>query len=185
MLSGLDASTTNRISAQLFGKDGHFRKSDISVILATHSRRFACQSPFVPLLMISGRILPFMDSVVVLEGGRLTNCGPCREIQGEESYVFGPEEAVLKPETQSVDERRDTGEDSDSETLRGSSSPGTITAQQFSLQRQTGNWSVYKYYSRTAGRWVLIIWALFTISEAVFANFARELNLLYIQASSI
>ncbi|KAJ5976667.1 hypothetical protein N7501_000009 [Penicillium viridicatum] len=156
VLSGLDASTTNRISDQLFGRDGHFRRSGTSVILATHSRR----------------ILSFMDLVVVLEGGRITNCGPYCEEKGQESHVFGLKEACFQPEAQSVNERRDTAGHSDSETIPDPSCPGIIISPQLNLQRQTGNWSVYKYYSRTAGRWALIIWVLFTISEAVFANFA-------------
>lgn len=37
-MSGLDPTAARIVSARLFGRDGHFRKAGISVILATHNR---------------------------------------------------------------------------------------------------------------------------------------------------
>lgn len=42
--SGFDNKTARAIATRLFGKDGHFRKAGISVILATHNRKHAVSS---------------------------------------------------------------------------------------------------------------------------------------------
>lgn len=39
VMSGLDSKTASVIVARLFGKQGHFRKAEISVVIATHSRK--------------------------------------------------------------------------------------------------------------------------------------------------
>ena len=44
VLSGLDLQTASFITDRLFGREGHFRKAGISVVLATHNRKI-CSSP--------------------------------------------------------------------------------------------------------------------------------------------
>ena len=126
--------------------------------------------------MVSDRILPFMDSVVELDRGRLVSCGPPSGSQGEEAQLFEMEKAVpgATSRTHSSSGQIGTNEVTIHASPHGSTRPAKMKSQHFELQRQTGNWSVYRYYSQTAGSWVLIIWALFTISEAVFANISRE-----------
>ena len=39
-MSGLDAKTASLVTTRLFGAEGHFRRAGISVVLATHSRKY-------------------------------------------------------------------------------------------------------------------------------------------------
>lgn len=42
VFSGLDSTSVSWISTSLFSKDGYFRQTGRSVILATHTREYRC-----------------------------------------------------------------------------------------------------------------------------------------------
>lgn len=51
-----------------------------------------------------------------------------------------------------------------------------LASSQPEIQRQAGNWSVYAYYSKSAGVMSLLFWALFTLTGAVSASYSSEMS---------
>ncbi|KAJ3497293.1 hypothetical protein NLG97_g2019 [Lecanicillium saksenae] len=149
VMSGFDPQTTGNILTNLFSKTGYFRKAGISVILATHNQR----------------ILPYMDSVVVMENGRVTDADSFEQVK-----LRSPE--LLKATT--TDEAPEhTEEDEPNATARAASideDPETALEQD-SLRRRTGSWSVYSYYGRSAGATSLTLWIIFTFIGAVAGSY--------------
>ncbi|KAK9777262.1 putative ATP-binding cassette transporter [Seiridium cardinale] len=150
VMSGLDAKTANILSARLFRNDGYFRRAGISVVLATNDQK----------------ILRYMDIVLVLEGGKLIHSGPFHELQ---HWSAGFSERNSSSET--ITEVAGT-HSSDNDTSTHSQAPhqATDSPGEDSMEldeRQTGNWSVYVYYCRSAGALSMILWGVSLLLGAV------------------
>lgn len=65
ILSGLDKSTEMLVFRRVFGKNGLLRKSNSTVVLATHSAHWASEA----------------DQIVVLADGSVLECGPYDELK--------------------------------------------------------------------------------------------------------
>ncbi|KJZ71681.1 hypothetical protein HIM_08919 [Hirsutella minnesotensis 3608] len=151
--SGFDAKTARSISTQLFGRDGHFRKTGISVILATQNRQ----------------ILSQMDSIIVLNKSRVVDSGSREDVQLRNASLF--QQIAVSNESSSTDIETEMDALACSEQKQEMSvalepSPGISPADK-SLNRRSGSWSVYGYYCQSAGNFPLIFWCLFTIIGAL------------------
>ncbi|UKZ84066.1 hypothetical protein TrVFT333_011882 [Trichoderma virens FT-333] len=128
IMSGFDSQTTGNILASLFSKTGYFRKAGISVVLATHSQR----------------ILPYMDSVVVLANGRVAEADSYEHVKLRPGTPL--ETAVVDQDSEHIDE----DEPQSSGAIPSVDEVQETALEQDSLHRRTGSWSVYSYYCRSA-----------------------------------
>ncbi|KAM7205481.1 P-loop containing nucleoside triphosphate hydrolase protein [Naviculisporaceae sp. PSN 640] len=154
IMSGLDPKTAANVTARLFAKDGHFRKAKISVILATHSRQ----------------ILPYMDSIVVLENGRLADQGSFEEIRMRSGSLIEHAEASVQAGDEPSEIENPTEDSVLSKAQSNISETENLILQEGGSGRQSGNWSVYTYYCKSAGAPSMFMWALGTIMSAVFGS---------------
>jgi len=117
-----------------------------------------------------------MDRIVVLGGGKVVETGSYEDILVRSADLVAEAEATLP-----------VGDGNDSETdekmSRDTPADASVviadaeeTAQQTDLTRQNGSWSVYKYYTRSAGVLTVFCWMFFTVMGAVFTNVMRELS---------
>ncbi|KAJ4414158.1 hypothetical protein N0V85_003255 [Neurospora sp. IMI 360204] len=157
VMSGLDPATAKEITTRLFSRQGHLRKAGVSVILATHNKR----------------LLPYMDQIIVLEGGKIADIGSYSEIQSRgdlKLMVMADEDAIESEEQQSP-----TDEAPRDKTYATTPKPSDTTQQQQptkpNLERRQGSWSVYAYYARSAGALSLSLWAFFTVLGAITSNY--------------
>ncbi|KAK1724246.1 ABC transporter [Colletotrichum acutatum] len=143
VFSGLDSKSISQISSRLFSKDGHFRRNEISVILATHTRV----------------LLRHADELIVLADGDVLSQGPSEQVLASSSDFI----TISRLED---DDNLRSGEDSEQadEAARPTQIQRTLDAEEDRL-RQNGSWSVYKYYFERAG------WAV--VSSFVFATFTE------------
>ncbi|POR36613.1 Uncharacterized protein TPAR_03195 [Tolypocladium paradoxum] len=155
VMSGLDSKTTGTLLSRFFSEEGHFRKAGISVIFATHSQR----------------VLPFMDSIVVLDNGRLADFGPYKEVRLRSAALIEQADAEVTPTSDSADETAHVDKPCSPESPQlptehaaSASSPG-----QDIKRRRDGSWSVYSYYARSAGTMSVVLWIVFTLIGAIGA----------------
>lgn len=158
--SGLDASTVNLVLSRLFSQDGHFRQAGISVVLATHNRR----------------LLPYMDTILVLEDGMLVHSGRFADVYPKAADL-DEDEGVIPIDT--LNPRDDVTVDTDKEEETESPNPYTTESNsphnpsekhQNDLERQKGSWSVYSYYGRSAGLFLVFRWSLSSVVAATCSN---------------
>ncbi|KAK0656433.1 ABC transporter [Cercophora newfieldiana] len=152
VMSGLDAKTASLVTTKLFGVEGYFRRAGVSVIIATHSRR----------------ILPYMDFIVVLDSGRVTDTGSYEEILQRSAHLVEQAEASIEVGDASSEAEGDVDGQSNSKPAEGASETEPLI-QEASLTRRSGSWSVYKYYFRSAGLLTAVLWIFWTFVGAVFA----------------
>ncbi|KAI0128261.1 P-loop containing nucleoside triphosphate hydrolase protein [Xylariales sp. AK1849] len=148
--SGLDSQMANTLSNRLFGANGYFRTTGISVIVATNDRR----------------IIQYVDTTIVLEGGKIACSGAFQELPHWNAGIV---------------ERYITGEitaDVVHTSLSNSHPPSHLEMQHHIKNhpeeaiseldgRRNGNWSVYTYYCRSAGLLSMIAWAVSLLLGAV------------------
>ncbi|CCF45895.1 ABC transporter [Colletotrichum higginsianum] len=147
IFSGLDSKSVSQISARLFGIDGHFHRSGLSVVLATHTRV----------------LLRHADEVVVLNDGEVTSQGPYKQVLTESSSI------VTKADT----EREDVSSEADvavDEPVKPAHLQTSLDSEEGRL-RQNGSWSVYKYYFERAGWVVISLFILSSFTEAFCSGF--------------
>ena len=118
-----------------------------------------------------------MDTVVVLQGGRLADHGPYENIRTRVAVIIGQEEAEIKPGTEFLD-----GENNIEKQPGPSNptSPVSGTDERMSLevadpQRRQSNWTVYHYYFRSVGTLIMTLWVSFTVLGAVTASLTSKL----------
>ncbi|KAL7904095.1 ABC transporter [Trichoderma velutinum] len=149
IMSGFDSQTTGNILASLFSETGYFRKAGISVILATHSRR----------------ILPYMDSVVVLDNGRVAEADSYEHVRLRPGTIL--ETAIVDQDSAYIDE----DEPKRSRAIPSVDENQETALEQDLLHRRMGSWSVYSYYCRSAGAVSLVLWVIFTFVGAITASY--------------
>lgn len=174
--SGFDARIARSISTQLFDRDGHFRKAGISVILATHNRMLIDPCPQKSTNISQGQILSQMDSVVVLDKGRVFDSGSLEGVRSRNASLFRRIEVSTEPSsTESINgiEAAAQNEDENERRVSPKLFPEAIPADK-TLNRRSGSWFVYGYYCKSAGNLPLIFWGFFTIIGAIATNYARK-----------
>ncbi|KAM4064462.1 ABC transporter transmembrane domain-containing protein [Hirsutella rhossiliensis] len=156
--SGFDARTARSVSTLLFDPDGYFRKAGIAVVLATHNRH----------------ILSQMDSIIVLNEGRVVDSGSFEEVRSRNASLI--QRIEISTDLSSIETDSDMETPARSEEEQERSVPPALSPENGSadlnLNRRSGSWSVYGYYCRSAGNVPLIFWASFTIIGAVATNYA-------------
>ncbi|KAH8668572.1 ABC transporter [Xylariales sp. PMI_506] len=155
VMSGLDPKTASIVSTELFGKGGHFRRNGISVVVATHNRH----------------ILPLVDSIILLEGGRLVKYGSYAELEMEAVNPFEEAELDIESSAPLKDNHKDFEQQPDSRTSGTVDGSNTNLPDTMTLQRSTGNWTVYSYYARAAGKLSLVLLGLFTLLSSITSNY--------------
>ncbi|KAK1458226.1 ABC transporter [Colletotrichum melonis] len=151
VFSGLDSKSVSQISSRLFSKDGHFRRNEISIILATHT----------------SALIRHADELIVLADGEVLSQGPYEQV------VVSSPELITKSRLED-DNNLQRGEESEQaeEALKPTQIQRTLDAEEDRL-RQNGSWSVYKYYFERAG-WVVVGSFVFaTFTEAFCSGFTN------------
>ncbi|EGZ74846.1 P-loop containing nucleoside triphosphate hydrolase protein [Neurospora tetrasperma FGSC 2509] len=158
VMSGLDPATAKDITTRLFSRQGHLRKAGVSVVLATHNKR----------------LLPYMDEIIVLEGGKFADIGSYSEIQsrGDLKLMAMTDDDVIESGEEQQSATDEVSRDSKSPaTTQKPSDTTTRQATKPNFERRQGSWSVYAYYARSAGALSLSLWAFFTILGAITSNY--------------
>ncbi|KGO43779.1 ABC transporter, integral membrane type 1 [Penicillium expansum] len=155
VFSGLDSTSIALITDRLFGKDGHFKKRGISVILA----------------MSTYQLLPHADQILMMNEGKITASGSYNEMLSNEPKI------VLEVHKPTSGLPLATVEISNSGLTVVEKKDQTSTDVQSADDKETvnvkhqGNWPVYKYYSRSAGYGLLVSFLACTILEAFCTSF--------------
>lgn len=135
--SGLDAETEEHICNNLFGKDGLFRQMGTTVIFATHAVRR----------------LSYADHIVALDpSGRITEQGSFSQLKVAGGYVQSLSLKLRAEGTPSPKERESqsaTAAPKSAAVLSAETEEIEISADD--LNRQTGDFRVYKYYFSSVG----------------------------------
>ncbi|KAI1781491.1 P-loop containing nucleoside triphosphate hydrolase protein [Hypoxylon cercidicola] len=159
VMSGLDPTTAREITSNLFSKEGYLRKAGVSVILATHDLR----------------ILSLMDTIIALDHHSVAVSGSYAEMRERMPEIFSQ---VQDPQS-SEEQTRENGMMADmslktADLCSGSAGllhrPLSVTTTLSDKRRQSGNWSVYAYYIKSAGIATSFIWLLSTLAGAVVSS---------------
>ncbi|KAL4908813.1 hypothetical protein BDW74DRAFT_187329 [Aspergillus multicolor] len=158
VFSGVDSENVSVISGHLFGPDGHFRKAGMSVILATSTYE----------------MLPLADHIIMMQDGAVIAAGSYNEISGIDPQVVAnahtgerhlPVVPVLdKAEYDHCGVEKKQEEEIEVQIVDEEST--TITK-----HPGTGSRSVYKYYIRSAGYSLVVVFLALTFIEAFCTSF--------------
>ncbi|KAK1480120.1 ABC transporter [Colletotrichum cuscutae] len=163
VFSGLDSKSVSQISSRLFSKDGHFRRKEISIILATHT----------------SALIRHADELIVLADGEVLSQGPYEQV------VASSPDLITKSRLEG-DNNLQRGEESEQaeEAVKPTQIQRTLDAEEDRL-RQNGSWSVYKYYFERAG-WVVVGSFVFaTFTEAFCSGFTNIWFQWWVEANEI
>ncbi|KAJ5959013.1 ABC transporter integral membrane type 1 [Penicillium vulpinum] len=155
VFSGLDSTRIALITDQLFGKDGHFKKRGISVIL----------------VMSTYQLLVHADQILMMDEGKVTASGSYNEMLSKEPNI------VSKLQKPTSDPLLATAEISNSglavvpKKAHTRISVETTDDKNIIHVKRQGNWPVYKYYFRSAGYGLLVSFLAFTVVEAFCTSF--------------
>ncbi|KAL1981835.1 hypothetical protein VTN96DRAFT_2080 [Rasamsonia emersonii] len=152
VFSGLDSKSISLISSRLFSKEGHFRETGTSVILATHTLR----------------MLPYADEIIVLDNGRIADTGSYEEIftrmpEIAAKSLTAEDDAPSSVEESAVDKKVDNPQTNVAEEA---------VSKDVDHLRRDGTWAVYAYYCRSAGYITVILFALSAAVCAFCSNFS-------------
>ncbi|KAK1700845.1 ABC transporter [Colletotrichum godetiae] len=151
VFSGLDSKSVSQISSRLFSKEGHIRRNEISVILATHTRS----------------LLRHADELIVLTEGQVLSQGSYEQVLASSSDLI----TKSKLEDDNNPSRGEEWEQAEN-SVKSTQIQRTLDAQEDRL-RQNGSWSVYKYYFERAG-WIVVGSFVFaTFTEAFCSGFTN------------
>ncbi|KAK1622116.1 ABC transporter [Colletotrichum phormii] len=151
VFSGLDSKSISQISSRLFSKEGHFRRNEISIILATHTRS----------------LLRYADELIVLTEGQVLS-------QGSYEHILASSSDLIAKSKLEDDDNSSRGEESEQAegSVKSTQIQRTLDAEEDRL-RQNGSWSVYKYYFERAG-WIVVGSFVFaTFTEAFCSGFTN------------
>ncbi|KUJ09415.1 ABC transporter-like protein [Mollisia scopiformis] len=147
VFSGLDAISEDRIFSRLLGKNGLLRQLGTTVILVTHA----------------AHRLSYADHIIALNAnGTISEQGKLQELLGKNGYVAGLAARHVSEDTPNE------------EPAPAKPAAGDDVARQNAaadIHRGAGNWAVYDYYFRSAGRRNVLIWMVLMIFYSAFALF--------------
>ncbi|KXH61282.1 ABC transporter [Colletotrichum salicis] len=151
VFSGLDSKSVSQISSRLFSKEGHLRRKEISVILATHTRS----------------LLRYADELIILTEGQVLSQGSYEQVLASSSDLI-TKSKLEDDDNSSRGEKSEQAEDS----VKSTQIQRTLDAEEDRM-RQNGSWSVYKYYFERAG-WIVVGSFVFaTFTEAFCSGFTN------------
>ncbi|KAK7953218.1 multidrug resistance-associated [Apiospora saccharicola] len=154
VLSGLDAVTEDHVFRRVFGRDGLFRKSGTTVVLATHSVKR----------------LPEANLILALkENGEIVEQGSFSELNIPGSYIHTLEVKLQKKEQELEDAPVDEADSIDEKT-KEVMEVEEKTETEIDETRQLGNWSIYRYYGHALGPMALATWILFLAGGQTFVG---------------
>ncbi|KAF2659533.1 P-loop containing nucleoside triphosphate hydrolase protein [Lophiostoma macrostomum CBS 122681] len=152
VFSGLDVNTQGNVVSRLIGPDGLLRNREATILVATHAVN----------------LLPLADHVIALSSeGTISEQGTFKELQSKNGYVH-------RLFTEQQDGAATTTADSERSKLSEASTlpqalgiPGTSE----DTRRQTGDWTVYKYYFQTTGKSATMMFFSLSLAWAFFSTF--------------
>ncbi|KAK4067234.1 uncharacterized protein Triagg1_7677 [Trichoderma aggressivum f. europaeum] len=153
-ISGLDPKAAKTVQTSLCHANGHFRKAGISVVLAANG----------------SNLFPYMDNVVLLHKGSISDTGSYKRIKARNPDMFKLDDH--KPDF-NYDRVKEEGSAGPRVESQGSNSTAPEQRGQISssngagFSRQKGSWSVYSYYGEKVGKLFLFSWAISTLIGAI------------------
>lgn len=111
-----------------------------------------------------------MDTIVVLDNGRIADQGTFEEVQQRSAGLIAQAEASLEVDEESSKIQSATEEGPLHQAQRSLSETDDSNVQEGGEGRQSGNWSVYAYYCKSAGALSMFLWVLGTMLGAVFGS---------------
>ncbi|KAF4764292.1 hypothetical protein HAV15_000662 [Penicillium sp. str.  len=155
--SGLDAQNTRIIGERLFGSDGIFRRTNTTVVLATHTRS----------------LLPYADEVILLENGRKVIQGTYQELIDQlPEYTQSSLNDKDNAEVTEPNEITELNPLLSHESTERTESQSTELKK--NLARRDGSWSIYSYYARKAG----LLQVAFFVALLLAYGFTTQFSLL-------
>jgi ATP-binding cassette subfamily C (CFTR/MRP) protein 1 len=121
------------------------------------------------------RLLPYMDTIVVLNSGTIVDVGTYSGLQQSGSLV-GHTERVLDTDDEESSGKNGGIERSTPEEELSAPVANPLPTEQGPFARRNGSWSVYGYYYRSAGVITVFLWALSTLVGAVSMNVMRKFS---------
>ncbi|KAK8054682.1 hypothetical protein PG994_009749 [Apiospora phragmitis] len=156
VLSGLDAVTKEHVFRRVFGRDGLFRKSGTSVVLAIHSVKR----------------LPEVNLILALnENGEIVEQGTFSELNTPGSYIHTLQVKIQKEE-QEHEVVEAVSEPIDEKTKEIIEVEEKAEAEA-DKSRQLGDWNIYRYYGRALGPMALITWIFLLGSSQTFVGLGQ------------
>lgn len=117
-----------------------------------------------------------MDSVVVLDNGRLVSHGLYKEVEKESANLLRHAEHEIGLISQSKEERKEFRHSLERETVASIHESVASPSNLLSVQRSNGSWGVYSYYAKSAGTLSLVLMALFTLTSSVTTSYMSRLS---------
>ncbi|KAJ5627981.1 ABC transporterintegral membrane type 1 [Penicillium lividum] len=152
--SGLDSHNTRIVGDRLFGRDGIFRRTGTTVVLATHTRS----------------LLPYADEIVLLENGRkVLQCAYHELVDQRPEYAQPKIDENHDEPKADPEEIIGTKPLSRQASIEGSESESTVLN---NLKRRNGSWSIYSYYARKAGLLQVGLLAVFVLAYGFNTQFS-------------
>lgn len=151
VFSGMDAPTTEAVSQRLLGAQGYFRRTNTTVVLATHNRENALVPWYWDVVTDAflDKLMALADSIIALEGGQVVEAGSPQSLMQRDGYV-----SRLGLQLSAQAEQASHGEDADLQPVDSQASVqanGHPCEPQDDPRRKNGDFSVYNYYFCSAG----------------------------------
>jgi ABC-type multidrug transport system ATPase subunit len=110
-------------------------------------------------MYLTGRILCHVDTVILLEGGRIVQSGPFQELSPRNVELGMSDDPT---ETKDEEGHSSTGLTETSRSPESQHNQTNDLARVLTnrVDRRDGNWSVYVYYVRSAGVFSIVAWAV-------------------------
>jgi ATP-binding cassette, subfamily C (CFTR/MRP), member 1 len=162
IFSGLDAETEEHIFNKLLGKNGLFRRLGTTVILATHAVHR----------------LSYSDHVIAMSGnGRIMEQGSFEELRMAGGYVQSLAAKVKSEDTASSTEKK-------AEIPTQTEPFKTENEEEIEeLNRQTGDFAVYKYYFASIGWLTTTVFFAFVVLYGVASKMTEFLVTFWTKAT--
>ncbi|PQE13970.1 hypothetical protein CJF30_00006789 [Rutstroemia sp. NJR-2017a BBW] len=134
VFSGLDAETEDQVFRRLFGRQGLFHEMGTTVLLVTHAVHRLAYSDHIIALDHTSRITEQGTFEYLMQtGGYVQNLATHHRSEGNSEEAGEPENKISKTNPFSVNEN------------------GDMLDEMEDLNRQTGDFAVYKYYFASIG----------------------------------
>ncbi|KAK6510125.1 hypothetical protein TWF481_004839 [Arthrobotrys musiformis] len=162
VFSGLDMHTQSKVFSRVFGKQGLLRKSNSTVVLATHSTN----------------LFRHADNIIVLSDGAIIEQGPFRElVEKEGGYVREASKSLDEISTKLPIEHQDA------EYTPQLPQPENKATEPVDPKRQSGDWSLYTYlFSRVGTKLTVafvvleMLWAFFSAFPTLWLKWWSDVN---------
>lgn len=117
-----------------------------------------------------------MDTVVVLENGRLVSHGLYEEVEKEAASLLRNAEHEIGRISQSKEEREEFRNSLEREAVASTHESVASPSNLLNVQRSNGSWGVYSYYAKSAGTLSIVLMALFTLTSSVTTSYMSRLS---------